>query len=223
MLAWALAPVFGALYGIAELAPRYRDAPLRAICTRPGALYVLVNSAGSVGALAVVRALDLDLGLASGSGRDVMQTLVAGFGAMAVFRSSIFIARIGDSDVAIGPVAVLQTLLGVLDRGIDRTRAQVRAVEIRSLMADVSIEQATFDLPQLAFGLMQNVPQPEQVRAAAAAEKILNSDCDVQTKIYMLGVALMNVTGRDALVAAVGLLRSKPIMQADSSRDATTG
>lgn len=206
MLVWLLAPVFGALYGMAELMPRYRDAPLRALSSWSGAIYIVTNAAASLGALAVVRALQLDLGFEDRASRDVAQVLVAGFGAMAAFRSSVFIARVGDSDVPIGPITVLRAVLDMSDRGVDRKRAADRALDIAAVMKGVTLDQAVFDLPQLAFGLMQNVADDEQVQAAAAAQKILRSDLKEQTKIHLLGLGLMRITGRRVLVSAIALL-----------------
>ena len=53
--------------------------------------------------------------------------LTAGFGAMAVFRSKLFIFRTEDGkEYPIGPSIVMETFLGLLDRKIDRLRAAKR-------------------------------------------------------------------------------------------------
>lgn len=206
MLSWLVAPLFGAVYGIAELMPRYRDAPILALRTWPAAVYVGLNAAASLAALAVIRTLEVNLTLPEGPARDLSQVVVAGFGAMAVFRSSLFIARIGTEDVAIGPMTVLQAGLEASDRGVDRRRARARAADVREAMADLSFEQAVVELPPLAFNLMQNVTELEKVQLAEAAAELDASDFDERTKTYVLGLALMRLTGRDALKAAVQLL-----------------
>jgi hypothetical protein len=202
-----LAPLFGALYGTAELVPRYRDAPLRALATWSAFVYLCINAAASLGALVLIRAFDWSFGLEHGPALNLVRVLVAGFGAMALFRSSLFITKIGNDDVAVGPVTVLQAGLSACDRGVDRKRAMARARDVRAVMADVTLDQAIVELPQLAFNLMQNVTDVEKAQLAVEAAEIASSDFRERTKVYVLGLALMNLTGKDALEAAVGLLR----------------
>ena len=206
MLSWLLAPLFGAAYGVAELIPRYRDAPMLALRTWPATVYVGINAIASLAALAVLRTLDVNLGLPDGAARDLSQVMVAGFSAMAVFRSSLFIARVGTEDVPIGPMTVLQAGLDASDRGVDRRRARARATDVREAMADLSFQQAFVELPPLAFNLMQNVTALEKMQLAEAAMELDSSDFDERTKTYVLGLALMRLTGRDALQSAVALL-----------------
>lgn len=206
MLIWLLAPLFGATYGVAELIPRYRDAPTRALCTWPAAIYAGINAVAALGALVVVKTLKVEFGLPEGGGRDLGQVLLAGFGAMAFFRSSLFIARVGSDNIALGPVTVLQAGLDASDRGVDRHRARARAKEVRQAMANVTFAQAAVELPPLAFNLMQNVTEIEKSRLVDAVEEIGASDLNERAKTYVLGLALMRLTGRDALGAAVDLL-----------------
>ncbi len=187
MLPWLLAPLFGAFYGVAELIPRYQDAPGRALRTWSAAIYIAINAVASLAALALFRTLDFKLGLPAGSRRDVGQVLLAGFAAMAVFRSAFFIARVGDENVLVGPLTVVQAGLDASDRGVDRHRALSRSDDVVDAMEGVSFRQAFVDLPQLAFNLMQNVGELKKKRLADAATQMEASDFDDKTKVYVLG------------------------------------
>jgi hypothetical protein len=67
----------------------------------------------------------------------VAQVLLAGFGTMAFFRTSLFTLRITcvhvagrESDVAIGPAAVVQVIINAADRACDRFRAGPRSSDV---------------------------------------------------------------------------------------------
>jgi hypothetical protein len=86
----------GAFVGTGELISRYRDAPARALRCPPALLYIAVNSAAACAAYGLVDAFDLTFGAAPGSPTRWTRVLVAGFGAMALFRSSLFTVRVGE-------------------------------------------------------------------------------------------------------------------------------
>lgn len=208
MESWLLAALFGAVYGLAELTPRYRDAPVQALRSAAASLYVGINAIASLAALWIVRVMSIDFGLPEGTGREVSQVLLAGFAAMSIFRSSLLIRRVGDEDVAAGPLRALEAVLEASDRGVDRQRARSRASEVRDVMDGVSLEQARSELPVLVFNLMQNVTRQERIQLAAEVGEIKESDLSDQTQVYAIGLALMHLTGRAALQAAVQLLAS---------------
>ncbi len=206
MLPWLLAAAFGALYGVAELLQRYQDAPLQALRTRWGLTYIATNGSASLAAVALIREFHVDLGMSEDSSRDLVQVLVAGFAAMAVLRSSVFTARFDGKDVAIGPATILKSVLDTCDRGVDRIRAQARAADISGAMQGVSLHQALFELPELAFKLLRHIDDDEQARIGRSALKTAKSDLPERTKIHVLGLALMDLIGKEALLATVALM-----------------
>ncbi len=123
MLAEALAVAsIGGVTGLGELIGRYRDAPLRAATTLAGVLYITVNAGAAVAALIVIVAFGWTFGLAddaSTSAVSAVQVMVAGLGAAALFRSSLFNVQVGSERVGVGPSAVLEViLLAHLDRSV---------------------------------------------------------------------------------------------------------
>jgi hypothetical protein len=122
--------LFGFLVGLSEILSRYRDEPLLAAGTAFGVAYLVLNGIISVAAFAVMRryadqifpTIKNDLFLTS---------VIAGFGAMAVFRSKFFTFRSTDGkDYPIGPSIVLDTVLKTIDSKIDRRRATERQDEV---------------------------------------------------------------------------------------------
>jgi hypothetical protein len=198
-----IAAVFiGAMVGIGELVSRYRDAPERALWTVSAMLYVVINAAASCLALYLIWRFQV---AATGDPLRVIitQTLMAGFGAMAFFRTSLFIVRVGEQDVAIGPVAFLQVMLSATDRAVDRSRAEARAENVTDTMAGVSFDRAYEALPAFCFLLMQNVSIIEQKTAGDAIKALKTSTIDNETKAKNLGLLLLNVVGAKVLKSAV--------------------
>jgi hypothetical protein len=210
--------VIGAGTGLSELVSRYRDAPGRALYTEPGIVYLLVNASASIAAFALIHEfglIEIQPGTDSASAL-LVQVLAAGFGAMAVFRSSLLTVRVANSDVGIGPVAVLGVILTAADRACDRARAQPRAKAVQSIMSGISFDLAKEALPSLCFGLMQNVQEDEQRSLTTIVTQIDASNVVEAVKTNTLGLALMNVVGEDVLRQAVSMLRAdiaRPIVE----------
>lgn len=202
----------GAAVAIGELISRYRDAPMRALATIPASLYILVNALASIGALAIIRAFDWKFGV-SGSASDASvrwtQTLIAGFGALTFFRSSLFIAHVGDQDIGMGPSAFLQSVLDAADRGVDRERANARSRLVGRVMKGISFQKAHQSLPAYSLGLMQNVPADTQAQLGKQVEALRTATMPDSAKVLLLGLLLMNLLGGGVLDSAVTALREE--------------
>jgi len=70
---------------------------------------------------------------------------------MAFFRSSLFTIRVGDKDVPLGLGLILQVLLDVTDRAVDRGRARPRALLVGKVMDKVLFKKAQVALPAYCF------------------------------------------------------------------------
>jgi uncharacterized protein YjdB len=140
----------------------------------------------------------------SGERLIIMQILLAGFGAMAFFRTSVFTFRQGDQDIGIGPIAFLQVMLKATDRAVDRLRAYERSDQIRTVMNGVSYERAKVALPTLAMALMQNVSPDEQQSIGNEINGLdAKKELDADTRAKSLGLKVMTIIGVDVLRAAV--------------------
>jgi hypothetical protein len=208
VVSYVLATGFGGVIGLSELVSRYKDAPFTAIQTGSAGLYIALNALASAAALSLI----LQMGWLANLATDptqllVMRTLVAAFGAMAFFRTSLFTVRVGNTDVAVGPAGFLQVVLSAADRATDRTRAGPRAQAIAEIMTNISFAKAQEALPTLCFGLMQNVSADEQRTFGLVVKDLQNSKMDDVFKANTLGLQLMNIVGENVLRQAVTVLR----------------
>lgn len=199
--------LLGALVGAAEIAARYRDTPGRSLVRPAAAMYIGVNGAGSVLALFTIRTLGWDFGVEAASGRHLVQVLVAGLGAIALFRTKLFSAAYRDETHPWGPSRLLELLLGVSDREIDRNQARTRSEVVAEVMSGVSFSKAYAILPTYALGLLEGTSDEEQRRLAADVKALVeDSTMDDASKAQALGVALIRLTGPDLLRQAVTAL-----------------
>lgn len=205
--------IIGLFVGVTEILSRYRDDPWRALINWGAALYVLVNVSATLVSLFLLKDVYqwnvvIDKGAENAAQVSRWSTvLVAGLGAMAFFRSSIFVFRVGDKDVPLGPGIVLQVLLDVTDRSVDRSRARPRATNVSKIMEKVEFSKAEAALPSYCFALMQNVSLAEQTAFANQVARLsANATMSPTVKSLALGLALMNIVGDAVLKAAVETL-----------------
>jgi hypothetical protein len=210
--------VIGWALGSAELLSRYKDAPYAALRTLGGWTYILANVLAGLLALALIHGLRPDFAFPAVGQADPVfgakwwtRVLVAGLGAMAFFRSSLFTIRVGNAEVQGGPAFIFQVLLDVADRDVDRTRAKVRARLVVEIMKDIDFNKAKGVLPSYSFALMQHITSEEQSQFNLGHTALVESKIDQELKVLTLGLSLMNLVGEDVLRMAVDNLRRRII------------
>ena len=182
--------ILAGVVGLAELVGRYRSNPTYALRKSVAAwLYVAINALAGVGALLLIRAMDWDFGQTSHV--DIWQVLVAGFGAIAFFRSSLFVARVGGSNVGVGPSLVLGALLDACDRQVDRESAKKLAdvLQLEPLLVGLDPKTLTFALPVLSLALMQNFSPTDQTQLGAEL-LIVRNDTTLSEQAKMRAVVV---------------------------------
>jgi hypothetical protein len=194
------AAAVGALVGLAELVARYRETKL--IWRSPAAYtYLAINASASLVALYF---FEKQFGLKS-----MELALASGVGAMALFRTSLFVVRVGDADVAIGPGGFLQLLLGAADRGVDRLLGARRSKVVAEIMDGVVFSKAYESLPVSCLNLVQGIPASEQQSLGQdIRDLVTNSSMPDTSKSYNLGLILIQGVGEEVLRAAVHALGS---------------
>jgi len=198
---YELVAVFGASVGTAELLSRYRDAPTYALLSAPGSLYVGINAVASVGALSLVLTFGWTFG-ATGDAALATQVLIAGFGAMGLFRSSLLTVKAGDNDVGIGPSTVLSIIMEAADRSTDRLLAADRAGRVTLIMQDVDYQAARDALPRVSKALMQNLAPADRTALDAALKAIDDEDLAPRAMSQLLGLKLVDYVSTAVLQAA---------------------
>jgi hypothetical protein len=169
-------------------------------------IYILINIIASLAALLFVHVFRWTFGATTPATIRSYQVLVASFGSIALFRTSLFTLKTGESTIGIGPSVVLASLLDAADRQVDRYRATDRSRDVVRLMRDVSFVKAQQALPTYCLALLQNVPDEDQMALRRAVDALAGSAMDDRQKALSLGLQLMNIAGVDVLTAAVNAL-----------------
>jgi hypothetical protein len=221
---WAYTAVGGiaGLVGYGELVSRYRDSPGRLLGSTAALVYVLLNIAAGIIALDFIRTF----GVLETAKYDpvahvwLYQILLASFGAIAFFRTSLFTVRVGGVDVGIGPSAMLQSLLTVADRMINRHQAKLRATKVQELVLNVDYQKARAPLPTFCMLLLPNPlsrdEQEDMTRQIAAIDKSQVAD---DGKMTLLGAYLLSNVGGEVLGRAIMTLKGVIAKAPASSSD----
>ena len=208
-LHYLVVALIGILVGITELINRYRDAPSSTLTSAPAFLYLGLNALASLTALLLTETFKIDFGLGATENLAWIQVLASGFSAMAIFRSSFFVVRVGDQDIGIGPSSLLQIVLGSVDRAVDRVRARNRAEEVAKIMKDISFKKAYPALSAYCLALMQNLSEEDQDLLGEDLKALAKAPMDEEIKVLNMGLALMNAVGPNVLRVAVETLSSR--------------
>ncbi len=219
----------GGLTGIGELLSRYRDEPKGALVSWGAMVYIGLNALASAAALLLIWAYGWKFGMTGDSPIRWTRVLIAGFGAMAFFRSSLFIVRVGSQDIGAGPIAFLQVVLGAADREVDRVRAHARDRVIRDHLQGIDFERASPALEKYCLGLMQNISPTEQSLIETLVAGLRGSNLSSQTKCRLLALGLLTLVGEDVLRNAmmtlkdeIGPIRRRPVPVPDPPNPSDT-
>lgn len=199
--------LIGLLIGAVEIVSRYKGDPARALFSAPAALYIAVNVIACLGMLVCLRMMRPDWLFTDLKDDPDLQKLslilASGFGAMTLFRSSLFRIKTADGELGFGPSFLLDTLLFASDRAIDRGVAPPRGNAVQAIMKDVAFERAQIALPVYCFALMQNVPSQEQRDVGVQVKELAAFGLPPEISAFNLGLILINVVGTGVLKQAV--------------------
>jgi hypothetical protein len=206
VLPWLVVAILGGFVGTAELMSRYRDAPVGAVRTRPALFYIAINIFASLGALTLAKLFGWKFNFGDPNNATAAEwslVILCGVSAMALFRSSLFIRKVGDREVGIGPSSFLQIFLSAADAEVDRHRAVYRSNIVAVIMKDVDYGKAAKVLPPYCIALMQSLADDVQRDLRKAVELLDQADMDPDLKARTLGLELVNVFGVPVLEQAV--------------------
>ena len=211
-LPWMAVGLLGGALGTAELVSRYRDAPAGVLGTWPAVLYIAINVGASVGAYKLATVFGWNFTFGPAASKDASEwslAIVCGLGAMALFRSSLFVRRIGDKDVGVGPSSFLQVFLSAADAEVDRQRAVLRASAVSRITKGLDYKKSYAALPPYCLALMQDLPDDAQRDLRKALELLDRDPMPDELKTAVLGLELVNVVGVPVFEQAVNSLRDK--------------
>jgi hypothetical protein len=200
----AIVAVLATLVGVAELVSRYRSDPVSLTSSFAAWLYAGINALAGIGALLLIRAFGWTFGATAHV--DLWQILVAGFSAIAFFRSSLFVTKIGTTNVGIGPSLVLGSLLDACDRDIDRRSAEDLSTLLSTDSSFAAFAPATVisTLPIICLALMQNFPASDQALLGADLSRINNDNTLAdEAKMHAVAVTLAKYLGKPLILVVL--------------------
>ena len=216
-----LGALVGLVVGAVEILQRYRDAPFRAVFNLWGVGYVLLNAAISYGTFWVAYHWAGTPPAAASAESNTLQLLglsaTAGFGGAAVIRARLTSIRLPNGqEFGIGPAIVIETLLSIVDRQLDRQLATARYNTVHQLMEGIDFEKAKMRLPKELFLAMQSIPEDEAAQVARRIDEIDSMDgLSSQDKSYLLGFYLLDLVGKEFLTSVLNnpQFRSEYLLQ----------
>jgi hypothetical protein len=189
----------GLLVGMAELIGRYRDEPYRAVRNPFGLVYVATNAGLSAIAYFLLIYYRGDI-FSNLSDDKFLTAIVAGFGAMVIMRSKLFSFKTeGGETYAIGPDAVLSTILSSVDRQVDRARANGRIETVMKNLPATTAETAPRAMQFLrttTLAAYQNL-SPSEKDALDDVITDLENQPDLSSSLKLMAIcfAILNISG----------------------------
>ena len=195
---WAMmSAVFGASVGLAEILTRYRDEPVVASLTPFGLAYLGLNAIISLAAFALLRSYPTAI-FAVLKDDLFLTSIIAGFGAMTVFRSKLFTYKSADGkEYAIGPAIVLETVLKTIDQKIDRQRATYRQARVFGGTKALHDFEGTAQYIEATLGSFQNVTQEQKTQIGGVISDFRKAPYPDRLKLMGIGFAFLDLAGEE--------------------------
>lgn len=199
----------GVLFSAIELGSRYKDDPWSVIASSPGFIYLLTNGLVCCFGLYIIFVFGLTEGTTGLSEMAVRtrDVLYASLGSFFVMRSSFLKLGGDNSQLDLGLNLVLKKLLEMIDRQVDRVRANRRSEDITSILEKVSYEDFNKKVYPFCIQIMQNITLEERNQLLFELKAIEARDDSESTKKYTAGLQVYNLVGRSVLKSAVENLR----------------
>jgi hypothetical protein len=199
----------GAITGASEITTRYRDEPLRAVANRYGGLYLLLNGVIALAAYGLLLRYPTRI-LPDLQGDRLILALIAGLSAMLVMRSKLLTVQSeSGQDYSIGPAAVIESFLALLDRKIDRQRASKRQRLVHGSLgavAEFALAAAYLEASLLSF---QNLSEQEKRDIAQVIEQYrARIEWPERLRVMAIGFAFLTIAGEENFSEVIGTMKN---------------
>ena len=202
-----LTGALGAIVGASELVSRYRDEPLLALRSTAAFMYLALNAIVAASTYGLLTRY-ADIIIPDLAQDQLLTSLVAGFGAMAILRSKFFTLRTETGqDISIGPDAAISAFLNAADRGVDRARASRRLRLVFSRSSEIPPQMVGTDFLQISLAAFQNISDDDKAKVTAKIDSVAQSAYPPELQLQAICYALMGVTGERNFNATMDNLR----------------
>lgn len=156
--------ILGGIFSGIELASRYKDEPIDAINCLPGFIYILINGLICCFGYFLIITFDLNIQVSdylTATAQKASDIIFASLTSFLVMRSSFLRLGTESNQADLGLNIIIKKLILIVDRQVDRYQASSRAINITTLLENVSFKQLEIQVFPLCLQVMQNVPQEE--------------------------------------------------------------
>jgi hypothetical protein len=203
ILSVILSFIFGCIFGYAELLSRYSQAG-HIFKVKQGVLYIAFNGIVSLLAFVFVNLFNNDN--PNWDSFEIEKILIAGFGGMAVLRSTVMSVKVKDKKVDVGINAVAQIFLESTEKKFDTKSAEMKMEEIQKVMDGVIFDSAKLELQSLCSNFMENLSEEDNNQIIKEVDKLSGLDICEQNKSIQLGHILTKWLSIELLKKAIDSL-----------------
>lgn len=192
---YALATLIGAGVGLSELLSRY-SWTIRNICSSAaGWAYLAINGAAAL--LAYLFAVDwgFDKGLTGKP--EGWRVLAVSLLAMVFLRSSLATIRIGDREVGVGLVSLVEVFLRRAEKVLDQGVSRDRWTNVGARTSELTYDATRAYFVTVAESLLRSLNDTERDSWHRELTKIDESDVDADTKMRLLAICIADRLGDD--------------------------
>jgi hypothetical protein len=203
-ISYSVVALLGLMVGSVELAQRYADTAARFLTWPAAWLYLVTNAFAAALALILVHTLNWSFGQ-TGNAVEIVQVLVAGCGAMALFRARLFTTASssrGAVKFVRSPATLLEGLLLVSDRQARRTQARdrIRATQRMKFLTWTQAEElAHIVIIAMSIGGADEREFAKDFKALVKNPEGLSDELRVQ----LLSVAILKFAGPRVILDAI--------------------
>lgn len=190
--------LIGVVVAVIELVTRYRDDIAKALTSLPALFYVLLNGVIALFAATLLTSYYPDVVRLAGTSKinDGMLAVVAGFGSLAILRAGIMKVRVGSNEISVGPALIIEQLLAVIDRLVDRRMASYRGDITDELAPKIVFATHGTKLVTECLGRLTNASAQEAKDLKELVQSLTGtSEIDAAQKSRSLVLALLPIVG----------------------------
>ena len=208
------ATVLGVIFASIELASRYKDDPLSVLKSAPGLFYLSINGLTCFAGLYITQVLALRIEVEDSLpmlSQRVMDIISASLSTLLIMRSSI--AKLGqNSEIDLGLSIILNKLLSIVDREVDRLRAESRSQDIVKQLGQFSFDDVKKEVIPHCLAVMQNLTVEEKKQLLYEVEQLGIKDRDT-TKKFRAGLVIYDLVGSRVLKSVIEDLVNSDIIK----------
>ena len=185
--------LIGFAVGLSELLSRYDWSIKMILASGPGWTYTVVN--GVAAAIAYRAAVDWNIPAGLMGKPECWRVLLVSGIAMAVLRSAFATVRIGDEQVGVGFVSIVNVFLSRAERGLDQHLTSRRWKHVGLIVADLEYEATREYFLGVTLTVLPSLTNTERATIQFETDKIQKMDVDTDTKMVLLAMYVAAILG----------------------------